>query len=260
MPLKTCVLGSGSSGNCIYVASEQTRILIDAGLSCKETARRLSVIGVELNSINAVCVTHEHDDHVSSLGPLHRKTGVKLYANTGTIEVMERRKKCQGLPWNVFTTGAPFNIGDILITPFSVPHDSYDPVGFTVSHENSKLGIVTDMGAATELIKERLKHCQVMIVEANHDIDMLKNSHRPWSLKQRIASRQGHLSNEKAGELLTGVAGRELKAVFLAHLSSDCNRSEFAVHTVKEALKKIGRADIAIKLTYPDKQSEVEEI
>ena len=274
--LKVCVLGSGSSGNCTYIASEHTRLLIDAGLSCKETDRRLNIIGADLADINALCISHEHDDHISSLKALYRKSatrkphgghaGLKLYANSATIEAIERDENMRGLPWNIFTTGSPFIVGDIKIEPFSVPHDSYDPVGFVLSRGHSRkdhperLGIVTDMGLATELIRERLKRCRILILEANHDSGMLKDSGRPWPLIQRIAGRQGHLSNDKAAELITEIAGPELKCVFLAHLSSDCNRPELAVKAVRDALLKIGRTDVSVKLTYPGKPSDVEEV
>ncbi len=255
MALRVCVLGSGSSGNCIYVASEQTGILIDAGLSCKETEGRLATIGVELSSINALCITHEHGDHVSCLGVLHRKIGMPLYANAGTIEALERNPKYQGLPWNVFTTGTSFEIEDIKADAFSVPHDSYDPVGFVLSKENFKLGIAPDMGMATELIRERLKNCQAVVIESNHDEHLLNSSLRPWSLKQRIAGRQGHLSNTKSRELLLEIVGPDLKNVFLAHLSSDCNDPELAIYGAEQALKGINREDIKVHLTYASKPS-----
>ncbi len=256
MSLKVCVLSSGSSGNCAYVASDTTGILIDAGLSCKETAARLAAIGVELQSISAICLTHEHDDHKSSLGILHRKTGAALYANSGTIDALGQDDKLKDLKWNMFSTGSAFQIGDIRIEPFSVPHDSYDPVGFALSDGSSRVGVVTDMGIVTDLIRERLKGCQVIVLESNHDTDMLKASQRPWSLKQRIAGRQGHLSNKDAAELLAEVAGDTLTVVFLAHLSSDCNKPDVAVKTVQKILAGHKRSDIAVKLTYPDRASE----
>ncbi len=257
MSLKVCVLSSGSSGNCTYVGSESVGVLIDAGLSCKETMSRLGSIGVDLNGISAICLSHEHDDHKSSLGALYRRTGVALYANSGTIESVERDVKFKGLPWNVFTTGSPFEVGDIRIEPFSVPHDSYDPVGFVFCSGGSRIGVVTDMGMATELVRERLKGCRAVVIEANHDSEMLKNSERPWSLKQRIAGRQGHFSNENAGALLTEIAGPELSVVFLAHLSSDCNTPEVAEKKVREALNACGRSDVIIKLTYQSRLSDV---
>lgn len=257
MSLKVCVLASGSTGNCAYLASGQARILIDAGLSCQETGRRLESINADLAQVDAICITHEHDDHTASLGVLHRRVGMALYANAGAIQAIEQNRKLRDLPWNVFTTGASFQIGDLRIEPFSVPHDGYDPVGFVVSSGNSLTGIVTDMGMATALIRERLRNCQTVIVECNHDEQLLRNSPRPWTLKQRIGSRQGHLSNDQAGELIADIAGPELKVVFLAHLSSDCNRPDLAVKTVQQALANSDRRDVSVKLTYSDRASDV---
>lgn len=257
MSLKLCILGSGSSGNCQYLASEQGRILIDAGLSCKETARRLEMIGVALADVDAVCLTHEHEDHKSSLGVMHRRYGSAVYANSGTIEAVSRNGKTGELAWNVFTTGVSFRVKDIEIEPFSVPHDSYDPVGFIVASGSSRLGIVTDMGVATGLIRERLKGCHAIIIESNHDEQLLKEADRPWSLKQRIAGRQGHLSNRQAGELLAEIASPALSHVFLAHLSSDCNDPELALQTVRTAVTGAGHQHIDIRPTYPDRPTEL---
>jgi phosphoribosyl 1,2-cyclic phosphodiesterase len=256
MSVRVCVLASGSAANCIFVGTENTRILIDAGLSGKETARRLSEIGAELAAVHAVCITHEHDDHKASLGVLHRRMGIPVYANAATIEALMRGGELREVRWSVFETGAAFTIGELRIEPFSVPHDSYDPVGFVVSHGAVRVAVVTDMGTATGLIRERLKHAQVVVLECNHDEQMLKDAKRPWSLKQRIAGRQGHLSNRQAAELVSEISGPALKAVFLAHLSRDCNRPDLAVKAIRDALAAVGRADVEVKLTYPDRISE----
>lgn len=255
--LKVCILASGSSGNCTYIASEETAILVDAGLSYKETARRLESLGADISDIGAVCITHEHDDHTACLGILRRRLKVNMYANTGTIEALQQAGKLQDLPWNVFTTGTQFEIGDMKIQPFSVPHDSYDPVGFIVSSNDSRAGIVTDMGTATGLIRERLRDCRTVIIEANHDEQLLRDAARPWSLKQRIASRQGHLSNKQAGQLLIDIMGPELKVVFLAHLSSECNRPELVVKMARKVLDDGGHGDVEVKLTYQDRVSDL---
>ena len=257
MALSICVLASGSAANCVYVASDRTRILIDAGLSGKETERRLLAIGANLDAIAAICLTHEHDDHRSALGVLHRRVGMGLYANAGTVEAIEREEKNGALPWQVFTTGMPFEIGDLRVEPFSVPHDSYDPVGFAVSCGGARAGIVTDMGMATTLIRQRLKNCHALVLESNHDEEMLKDARRPWSLKQRILGSQGHLSNAQAAELISEIAGPQLRAVFVAHLSAECNRPDLAVRTMRAALDKHGFAHVEVKLTYPDRPSDV---
>ncbi len=257
MSIKFCVLASGSSANSIYLECADVRLLIDAGLSGKETTRRLAEIGVDIGEIDAVCVTHEHDDHRNALRILHQKHGAAVYANAGTIEALERSPKTQGIAWQVFTTGQAFSIGDLVLEPFSVPHDSYDPVGFVVTNGQARLGVVTDMGMTTELIRERLRGCQALIVEANHDVEMLRNSSRPWSLKQRILGRQGHLSNDQAGELVAEVGCELLQCVLLAHLSDDCNRPEVAVHVVRTALDNGGLGHVEVKLSYPDRISDI---
>ena len=259
MGLKICVLASGSSGNCTYISSENTAILVDAGLSCRETLRRLMTIGVRCDNIRGICVTHEHNDHVSSLGALHRKMGASLYANSGTKDGAIVNGKLVGLPWNIFLTGEPFVIGDLKIEPFSVPHDTYDPVGFVVSIGKSRAGIVTDMGMPTELIRTKLRNCQVVIVESNHDELQLNDSSRPWVLKQRIKGWQGHLSNEQACQMLSDIAGPELKTVFLAHLSSECNKPELALKLASEVLVKQGYPAVSVRLTYSDKPSDIVE-
>jgi phosphoribosyl 1,2-cyclic phosphodiesterase len=259
MAFKLCVLASGSKGNCTVMATESTRILIDAGLSGKETDRRLREAGWELDAIDAICVSHEHDDHKASLGILQRRLGVPLYSNAGTIEALERTPKQSGLEWRVFTNGSPFEVGDLLVEPFSVPHDSYDPVGFIVKAGDIRIGIVTDMGTPTELIRQRLRGCRAIVMEANHDEGMLRDAPRPWSLKQRISGRQGHLSNAQAGDLLAEVAGERLEVVFLAHLSDDCNAPALAEKTVRDALDSAGHTHVRICHTYSDRISDVVE-
>lgn len=256
--MRVCVLGSGSGGNSTYVASETTAILIDAGLSGRATGLRLAECHASAESIQAICVTHEHSDHTSGLAVLHRGGQVKLYANHATVEGIESRagneKKLQ---WNIFSTGSNFVIGDLSIDPFSVPHDAYDPVGFIVRCGETRVGVVTDMGVVTVLIRERLRACNVLVIESNHDEQMLKEADRPWHLKQRIAGRQGHLSNQHAAELLSEIAGPHLKAVFLAHLSSECNSPELALSTVSAALKAKGYPQVRVMVAPSDQVSEL---
>jgi len=240
------------------VASPSTALLIDAGISCKRTGERLADIGASLSDVCAVCLTHEHDDHRSSLGVLHRRYDVDLYANGGTVDAIQNHGRDADLPWTVFTTGVAFDVGDLHLEPFSVPHDSYDPVGFIVSHGDARVGVVTDIGSPTSLVRQRLSGCHVLVLESNHDVELLQRSARPWSLKQRIAGRQGHLSNNQAGDLLCEIASDGLRTVFLAHLSDDCNSPALARNTVKERLSRAGHGHIAVKLTYRDRPSDVE--
>lgn len=255
--MKVCVLGSSSAGHCTLVASERTVVLVDAGLSGRETGKRLAEIGVTVESIAAICLTHEHGDHTSGLAALHRAGRVRLYANSGTAEGVAAKPGVTALTWNIFSNGSPFPVGDLEIEPFSVPHDAYDPVGFVIRSGDLRVGVVTDMGMVTGLIRERLRPCNVLVIESNHDERMLKDADRPWHLKQRIIGRQGHLSNDHAAELVAEIGGPHLRMVFLAHLSSDCNRPEVALKAAVDALAKKGLTHVRVVVAPPDKVSAV---
>ena len=258
MALHLCVLGSGSSGNCTFIGSGTTGVLIDAGFSGKETVRRLEEAGLTMQAVHAVCISHEHADHTAGVGVLHRRFSLPLYANSGTIEALASDPGSRELPWQIFTNGTPFWVGDLCVEPFSVPHDAYDPVGFVIgTKDGSRVGIVTDMGVSTSLIRERLRGCRAIVIEANHDEELVKKADRPWSLKQRILGRQGHLSNAGAAATVVDIAGPGLQHVYLAHLSKDCNRGELALRTARKALDKAGYSRVKVSLTFPDKTSEV---
>lgn len=255
--MRICVLASGSSGNCIFVESQHTRVLIDAGLSARETAKRLEQIGAPLKSISAICLTHEHSDHIAGLSVLHQKHGIKLFANSGTIEAICRDEKMLKLQWNVFSTGAQFQIGDLSVDSFPVSHDAYEPVGFVVGDGKTMAGIATDIGTPTHLVRERLRPCRAIIIEANHDEYLLSDARRPWVLKQRIAGRQGHLSNRTAARMIAEIASPVLTDIFLCHLSQECNRPELALKEMNGILAKKGLNHILVKLTSADQISDV---
>ncbi len=256
MALQLCILGSGSAGNSILVCSDETFILVDAGFSARETERRLAALGLQPSQIAGICVTHEHNDHTAGLRILQKKHGIPLYANAGTIEALARSPGARDLRWNVFATGSSFPIGDLLVEAFSVPHDAYEPVGFVVSDGQDRVGVATDMGMATQLVRDRLAGCRAIVIESNHDEQLLQAAERPWSLKQRIMGRQGHLSNRLAADLLAGIAGPHLEHVFLTHLSEDCNRADLALATVGGQLERVGCAHVRLSLSYPDRVSE----
>ncbi len=257
MSLKVCILGSGSSGNSTFVASDTTALLIDAGLSARAIEQRLSVIGRSTDEVRGICISHEHGDHTQGLRVLHQRAGIPLYANAGTVEALRRTPENDSLRWQIFTTGSPFQVGDLSVEPFAVPHDAYEPVGFVIASGDTRIGIVTDMGMCTTLIRERLRHCHAVVIESNHDEHMLKEANRPWHLKQRIGGRQGHLSNQGAALLLEEIAGPHLRHVFLAHLSEDCNRPELARQTAHDMLVRKGHSHVAVNLTYPDRPTEL---
>lgn len=257
MSLKLCVLASGSSGNCTFIGTETTRILVDAGLSARRTAERLAEIGERIEDINAICISHEHSDHIGGIRVLHKKYGIPVYANAGTLEVIRRDRRHQEVECCQFMTGSPFTVGDITLEPFSVPHDAYEPVGFVVQSGERSIGVATDMGIVTNLVREKLRRCHAVVIEANHDENLLQEADRPWSLKQRIRGNQGHLSNRAAAELAVEVAGDGLRHLFLAHLSADCNSPHHARTTVETLLIEAGHAHVEILLAGPDQVSEL---
>ena len=250
--LELCVLASGSRGNCVYIGGQKTKIIIDAGLSAKQIKLRLEEIGVDADALDALCISHDHTDHIAGARVMHRKHKLALYSNGGTLDGIYRAdERNRELPWKVFSTGHPFEIGEFTVEPFSVPHDALEPVGFIVKSTHGAIGVVTDLGVVTNLIREKLRQCDALVLEANHCPKMLQDADRPWFLKQRIAGRQGHLSNPAAGELAVELAqSGQLKQIFLAHLSSDCNDPKVALHTVQSALKKADCAHIDVEMTH----------
>lgn len=260
MSLKLCVLGSGSSGNCTFIGTGTTRILIDAGLSARKTAQRLAEIGERAEGINAICVSHEHGDHIAGIRVLQKTHGIPVYANGGTLEAIHRDSKQAGLECRCFTTGSSFTIGDFIIEPFSVPHDAYEPVGFVLRAGTLSVGIVTDLGVVTNLVREKLRKCHAVVIEANHDETLLHEAPRPWSLKQRIRGNQGHLSNRAAAELIAEIAGDGLQHLFLAHLSSDCNSPHHARMAFETRLAEAGHTHVTVRLTGAGGVSEILEL
>ncbi|MGV8073092.1 MAG: MBL fold metallo-hydrolase [Syntrophobacteraceae bacterium] len=222
MPLFFQVLASGSKGNAILVCSSKTRVLLDAGLSGKELARRLEKTPIECNQLDALIISHEHQDHVRGSGVMSRRFDLPVYLSKGTLENLPYKNGPLAYV-QIFQPGNPFTIGDLTIKPFATSHDAGESSGFVIEHEDTKLGVCTDLGIATQLVKTRLQGCHGLIVESNHDVNLLLEGPYPWPLKQRIQSRHGHLSNEDAIELLGAVHHNGLKAVVMAHLSETNN-------------------------------------
>jgi len=259
MSLKVCVLASGSRGNCTFIATPTTRILVDAGLSGRETARRLSLLKILPEELDAILIGHEHSDHIQGLPVLAGRYAIPVYINRDTARATGE-KLARARTVKIFTNGHSWEIGDLTILPFSVFHDAQDPVGFIIRQGEISVLVATDLGVPTRLVRERLKGNRVVILEANHDPDMLMNGDRPWRLKQRINSRQGHLSNQTAAELLAEETGQDLTDIFLAHLSQDCNHPDKALQVVREHLERKGRGHVRVRLTFQDRISEVVEI
>lgn len=219
--MRVCLLASGSKGNAVFIEAGDTRLLVDVGLSAKEIERRLSLLGVEASSLNAILVTHEHLDHVRGVGPLARRFGLPLYIHPDTHKALPRLGKIEDI--QEFDTGSSFTLRDLEITPFPITHDASEPVGFTLDTPAGKIGVATDLGIATRLVVDYLKDCRSLVLESNHDEKMLQDGPYPWHLKQRIRSNQGHLSNDASADLLNNLLCPNLEAVFLAHLSETNN-------------------------------------
>jgi phosphoribosyl 1,2-cyclic phosphodiesterase len=243
------ILGSGSNGNCAYLETDSARILIDAGFSAKQIRDRLAQIGRQPEDLSGIILTHEHTDHTNGLGTLCSKIATPLYCNRLTKEAVELQFKTK-FDFRLFTTGNTFEIGDVTIETFSVPHDAYDPVGFLLRANGAKIGFLTDLGHATKLVVERVRCANVLVLETNHDMKMLQDDvRRPWSIKQRILSRHGHLSNEAAANVLQEILSAELQHLYLGHLSRDCNTPELANRVICERLSKLGGSHVRVNAT-----------
>ncbi|WP_455211247.1 MBL fold metallo-hydrolase [Kaarinaea lacus] len=226
-------LGSGSRGNSLVVQHQNTTVLIDCGFSIKEVKRRLGNLHLDIESISAIVVTHEHTDHISGVGGLARKHQLPVYTTRGT---------CMAAPWgdipseNQVTPDEPIAIGDLEFWPFPVPHDARQPCQYVVSDGDSRLGILTDTGSVTPHITSQLMKCNAMVLECNHDMDLLQKSDYPEHLKQRIASYYGHLSNQQAADLICNVETSRLKHLVAAHLSEKNNTASLAQEILSEAV------------------------
>ena len=237
--IRFCSLGSGSSGNSFYVGNGAGAVLLDAGFSGKETMARLREAGLDPGSIRAVMISHEHTDHVKGAGVVARMLDVPVCLSEKTYE---RAKKAMGrVPGIVhFSVGERFDAEGMDVASFSIPHDAADPCAFVFHSSGTRMAVVTDAGSATMLIEERLRGVDYIVVEANHDPDMLKAGPYPWELKQRIASRVGHMSNEACAGLVRKVAHSGLQGVTFAHLSRTNNNPDLVRLMAEEALGEAG--------------------
>lgn len=285
--VRMTVLASGSKGNCTVVSSSRTRILVDAGLSCREIFRRMQMAGEDPRTLDAILVTHEHQDHVQGLFVTARKLGIPVYFTEAThrawMRWMNPRKRMTYADWlaarkqdaeaeaghreaelaecaaeeeelkpaseakesnpctlpgiEFFCSGTGFSIGDIAIAPFTIPHDAADPVGFVFTAEGIRIGLATDLGYMPSNVSVQLRGCDVLMLESNHDLEMLRDGPYPWSVKQRVLSRVGHLSNDAAAEFLEKNYDGGAAYVVLAHLSESNNMPELARVSAERALR-----------------------
>ncbi len=226
--MKFSVLGSGSKGNSVYISSGKTEILIDAGFSGKQLTRRLLEAGKSIDKLDAILLTHEHNDHICGAGVVSRRCKIPLFANQGTFRGGEKRLG-KIYKRNEFETGESFTFQDLEIRSFRTLHDTLDPVGYVISDGTQSIGYCTDTGKVTHLMAARLQNCDALILEFNHDPDMLKMGPYPLALQQRVRSSHGHLANEDAAEFLKTLFNDRLRYIILAHLSEVNNLPELAL-------------------------------
>lgn len=256
MSLSFTLLGSGSSGNATLVSDGDRHILVDVGLSARETIRRLQSCGIGPEQISAIVVSHEHGDHCRGVHPFAKRLEIPVF-------MTEAAFKASGMPLKPsrierIEAGVPFDVYGLEFTPFAVPHDAADPIGLRIANNGVKIGIVLDLGYVSNLIIERLKGCDAIILESNHDVNMLKVGPYPWSLKQRVMSRRGHLSNDAVAEFLANDFDGKARHVVLAHLSMKNNLPEIALLSAKNALAervRLQNPQTRLHLAQPDKIS-----
>ncbi|MBS4534484.1 MBL fold metallo-hydrolase [Clostridium sp. D2Q-14] len=241
MAFKFCSIASGSSGNCQYIEGGKGKILVDAGLSGKRIQESLNSIGANSGNIDGILVTHEHKDHIKGVGILSRRFDIPIYANNNTWEVMrEYLGKLKEENIRIIKNNDTFEIKDIGISTFKTSHDAIDSMGYTLNYRNKKISIVTDTGIITDEIKNEIKNSDLLMLESNHDVDMLKVGSYPYYLKKRVLSSSGHLSNEDAGNLIVDIFQDKFKKIFLGHLSKENNFPELAYQTVVNIISEKG--------------------
>ena len=257
--LNFCNLYSGSSGNSLFVQTENTKLLIDAGVSSKKIENALNNLEIEPSSLDGILITHEHSDHVQGLGTFAKKFDLPVFVNQKTLDAMPKQKeKISDKNINLFNSGEKFDIGDLKIKPFSIPHDAADPCGFNIFNDNTKISIATDIGEMTKNVLQNLEDSIFVLLESNYDTEVLKYSRYPYHLKSRIAGPKGHLSNELAGKTLSHLLNSGLKQAVLGHLSKESNFPELAYKTVVEEIISGNHNEDSLRLSvasrdYPGK-------
>ncbi len=251
------VLGSGSSGNCTLVETGRTRLLIDAGFGARSLARRCSEAGLPLGGFDGILLTHGHSDHVAAVRPLADRLKSTVYLNEGTRDEapsLSDLDRCE-----VFQTGVPFCVGEVTVEPFSIPHDATDPVGFRLEVGGVRGLLATDLGRIPPNLAETARNCDWLVLESNHDEDLLKIGPYPWQLKRRVLGGRGHLSNRALADFLSGPFDGTASHLFLAHLSRQNNLPELALEAAEGALQRrpslFGRTTVQVHLTHQGKPS-----
>jgi phosphoribosyl 1,2-cyclic phosphodiesterase len=257
--MEVCILGSGSRGNCLYVEHRGVAVIIDQGFSYREMASRLESRGLDASRIEGVFVSHEHSDHMAGVGVTARKLGIPVYATRGTLAA--RREIFSGDEKRIFIEGGTsVRIGDMEILPFTVSHDANEPVQYCLTAGKKKLSIATDLGFVSTLVEESLRNSSMVVIEANHDVEMLRKGPYPWELKQRILSRTGHLSNRTAAELLFNLCQQGLSKAALAHLSEENNRADLAEKEVRDLFESYDRSICSLIIALQNEATPIMEI
>ncbi|MDD3338813.1 MAG: MBL fold metallo-hydrolase [Lachnospiraceae bacterium] len=262
--MKLCSITSGSSGNCIYVGSDETSILVDVGISGKRIENGLNSIDMTTKDVDGILITHEHSDHIQGLGVVSRKYGIPIYATGGTIDAMQHMSSLGKMPDGLFReieADQDFQVGDLQVSPFAISHDAAEPVGYRLEHEGRSVGIATDLGVYDDYIVNKLQKLDVLLLEANHDVNMLQVGGYPYYLKRRILGDKGHLSNECAGRLLCQLLHDKMKAILLGHLSKENNYEALAYETVCSEVtmgeNPYKSKDFKISVAHREKASEL---
>ncbi|MBO5143839.1 MAG: MBL fold metallo-hydrolase [Clostridia bacterium] len=247
--IKFCNLFSGSTGNCTYISTENTKILIDAGVSCAKISKSLGELDTNLDEIDAILITHEHTDHTKGLTTIAKKHHIPIYTanktwnNMTSLNIAETNKFC-------FTPNEKFEIGDFEIYPFSIPHDAADPCGFSISAENKKITLATDIGHLTKDIVSHMENSDILLIESNYDTETLKCGSYPYFLKERILGEYGHLSNETASKAIAYLCKNGVNNIILGHLSKENNFPELAYQT---AINELNDAHLTCNLTVANR-------
>ena len=242
--MRVCLLASGSRGNSALIEADGCRLLVDVGLSARETERRLTSLGLAGGDLHGILVTHEHHDHIGGIGPLARRYDLPVYIDRQTHAALPRIGKISRL--ELFTAGETISCNGLAVGTFSTTHDAVNPVGFTIQSSEGKIGFATDLGLPTRLVADQLKGCRVLVIEANHDEQMLWDGPYPWPLKQRIRGRHGHLSNIETRQLVVDICWPGLEALFLAHLSEENNCPDLVADLFFQALAARGHQPLII--------------
>lgn len=265
--MRLCSIASGSSGNCIYAGSDTTHILVDVGISGKRTKEGLEKLGVKAEELDGIFITHEHADHISGLGVMARKYGVPIYATRGTLEAIRNTSsvgKIEDTLFQEIKADSKITVKDLTINPMKTSHDAAEPVAYRISHGRKKAGIITDLGCYNDYTVECLKGMNALLLEANHDVNMLQVGPYPYYLKRRILGERGHLSNELSGRLLSKILNDDMQTIILGHLSKENNLPELAYETVRVEIamadNKYKAGDFPIRVANRSEVSEIVEI